>query len=596
MIALARLAIRIAVLGIAIPLCFCLGCEQEQSENETGGGNGDMDQITVDGDREMGESESDLAYYYDADRQIVLPKNARPEHLFYYVAMSESNEMRVLLSSLQGIVNSVKPEIYLLYAREWLDSESLSPNHSIFSEEAWLYWLDERYNVTHEQVDSANELLDRFANRASGLIVWDPEQPQTLNMATMYAAQLNGLIAAPELLDILADYNLPIIEDLRDRWPDTVSMYRYALDELWPDCSDAVIAFQHAPNATLRDYLISHKIFTFELNLYIHDEFELLEEVLGKTPQNIPILGWPVEELKGTSTFSRFGKFLLASDGCINLSVHSGIEPSVYTQPEQVVFDPENPLPVENVVYAAFMYTDGDAIGYFTGVHKLNWDDEERGSLPLGYEFPSIALDLVPDIAEYYYSTRTENDLMVGPVSGIGYFYPNMYPDLEAHLKLAAPFFRETDLRYLWVLNNDLIFPDDILEKYASALHLGGLFIDYWPSGDRPFHFTTGGTPVFRSQFVYLNSNEQLAPALKTNIAVKNIESPDKPWFVFYGVNAWRLRPSYIVAALEEVEATGMGSVVIGRNTSAENVIMRVVRPDELAVLASSARTRGMLK
>ena len=46
---------------------------------------------------------------------------------------------------------------------------------------------------------------------------------------------------------------------------------------------------------------------------------------------------------------------------------------------------------------------------------------------------------------------------------------------------------------------------------------------------------------------------QQLAPSIKTQLAIKNVESPDAPRFVFYGVNAWRLRPSHIVAVLEEV-------------------------------------------
>ena len=53
---------------------------------------------------------------------------------------------------------------------------------------------------------------------------------------------------------------------------------------------------------------------------------------------------------------------------------------------------------------------------------------------------------------------------------------------------------------------------------------------------------------------------------------------------------------THIVAVLEAVEATGRGQVVIGRQTPGENIIIRVVRPDELSVLASSARALGLVE
>jgi hypothetical protein len=484
-----------------------------------------------------------------------------PSHLVVYDAHAEEGPVRYLLTSLQGVVNRTEPRVYLLISP---DGPGVDP---VEHEDFWLAEIVAHFGVTTETVADPWALVERFAGEVAGAVVYDPAQPNTINVATMIAAQEDAVIIDPSLIDAVTARGIPVIGDLRGRFASSVEMYAWAWEELWPDCTHAILAYLHPDRATLRDYLIAQKVFVIGLDPHRADELALLENFYAESPMNISVLGWVVDELLGVKLVSQYGKFHNASDGVPNLSVHAGLTPIVPGPPA----GPEAP-PLENAIYVAFAYTDGDNATYIHRHMLDRWLDPARGTIPIGWELNATLLDLSPATYRYYVATATENDAIIGPVSGVGYMYPRVYPDLAEFLRLTRLSFERHGYRSIWVINDNLTFSDELAVAYGGALDVDGIYVDYWPNGDRPWHVASDGTPIVRDRYVYLAGPEQI-PAILDDAAIEKLyHYPDGPTFVFIGVNAWITPPTMLAGIVDTLDAR-----------------YRVVRPDVMLRLIGKA-------
>ncbi len=465
----------------------------------------------------------------------VFPRSGQPRHLWVLSAYEAPLEMKLMLASLQGLVNRSLPRVYLLYS-------NLEFNPTWDHEEKWLSYMHTHYGVTWEVVESPWRLLEMCRDEIKGAVVYDPELPGSINVATALSGLHGALVVHPDLVAAVRSYGIPVIADVRGRWNGNVDMYRWAFENLWPHMNHKVLAFIQSTLPVMRDYLIANNIFCVDLNYHIPEERALLERILAETPRNIPILGWAIDELIGVATFSNYGKFHVASDHVPNLSVHSGLPAKEYRQyriPEQV--------DLENIIYVSFGYTDGDSLSFTNRWARYCWDDPARGSIPLAWQLAPALLDVAPDVLDYYYSSASPNDLFVSPVSGIGYMYPNLYPDLDRFLEITLPYYRRLDFSIQWLLNNDMTFPDEILTRYTDVLGPQGFLLDYWSTADLGYDYTSQGVPMVRSQYIYLlGGPEQVEAVLKEKKAQKPFVAPDRPMFVFVGVNGWKVLPTHL--------------------------------------------------
>jgi GxGYxYP putative glycoside hydrolase C-terminal domain/GxGYxYP third domain/GxGYxYP_N second domain/GxGYxYP_N 1st domain len=456
----------------------------------------------------------------------VFPKSAMPQHLYFYDACRAGYQMQLLMTSLQGVVAKTEPRLYLRVNCE---------SHDQF----WLDKMEEYYGVTSEVVTDPWALIDEFADEIDGLIVYDPDLPGTVDIATTLAGIESALVVSPDLLAQVESHGLSVIQDMRGAFSDNAELNEWALDNVWPEANQAILCFLKPELTPLRDYLVRNNIMTFYLDPHRPDERVVLERVLSETPPNIPILGWAVDELLGVMLFSENAKFHVPCDGTGNLSVTSGLPKPELSQDHAGEYSEE----IENKTYVTFVYGDGDnlvfSLRYLHNPDK--WEDPLRGQIPLGWEISSNLIDLGPQALRYYYETKTENDVIVGPVDGIGYMYPGLYPEkhLDTFMELTKRYFEAADLDTVWLVNNDLSIADDKLLAYTSKLDLAGIFIDYWPNCDKGFYFASDGTPVLRSQYVYLLGHEQIESIIAQKQIEKEYLYPDSPFFLFIGVNAW---------------------------------------------------------
>ena len=500
-------------------------------------------------------------------RLSVFPKSPMPQHLVVLDGYALSQPERYLMTSLQGVLAKSEPRLYF--------DPSPTPRHDLNHEEEgrWLEVLETKYGVTWETADDSWAVLDQYIDEVDGYIVYDPELPQTVNVATPLAGIHHALIAHPDLIPALTARGLNAVDDLRERFEDDTELYTWAFENVWPQCHPGLLAFLDHTLPPLRDYLVAHNVFTVQLDFGHHNEGPLLDRILAETPANIPILGWPLEEYLGMITFSSFNKFHVCNSGVPNLTVHSGLPAPELTQDHIT----EWPV-VENKIHVAFAFTDGDSMGYLHQWMAGRWDDPARGEVPIGWEMSIAPVDLSPDVISYFYANKTDNDVIIGPASGLGYIYPNHYDDLDAFLDLTAPYMAATDMRTIWLINDDLTLPDDIVVAYAQALDLNGIFIDYWPNSDKKWRLASDGTPVLRSRYAYFFGMGQVEKILADALVEKEYLYPDVPTFVFIGLNGWEAMPGDIKDAVDDLDDRYV-----------------VLRPDAMFAAMRTAAAQGLL-
>ena len=150
--------------------------------------------------------------YWPPDR--ALPIFPEAVHLDAADLTALDGDQQGLLVSLQGVVNRRQPRLYFYWGTDPTNLEWLNTIHvpSTISTDPWA-------------------LFEKYRSEASGAIVFDPNVPDTINLATTLAGTHSAVIATA---DLAAAHNLQVIEDLRGRFVDKFAVYNYALSTVWP--------------------------------------------------------------------------------------------------------------------------------------------------------------------------------------------------------------------------------------------------------------------------------------------------------------------------------------------------------------------------
>jgi len=339
-----------------------------------------------------------------------------------------------LFASLEGIVNRTQPRIACAERRE---------------EEGRFTWL-KVHELPYNLVNGYETLL-KYRTNVTGLVVTDPNQPHTLNLATTMAGVNNELICDPSLLAALtnAPYNLAIVDDLRGRFADKYEVYHYLYTNYWPRCTHRIFAGMGPTlHGHLRDYLVAVKSATVWLGPGKAQDAELLRQFVSTMkPVSGVYMGWWPGEGDGLKWIADYGIPVLASDFFCNATVFSGVAHSIKI--------PEiPPLPrLENKVYVAMILSDGDNVQYMQHTMKKDWEDASRGTIPLGWTSSPLAVDLDPMMLDFYWRTATTNDCLVSGPSGAGYAHINDWSAgfLEAFTKVSAPYLQRSGLRVITI-------------------------------------------------------------------------------------------------------------------------------------------------
>lgn len=328
------------------------------------------------------------------------------------VQQNNSSPEMYLFASLKGIVNRTQPRIFSYEGDAFAEGQY-----------TWLQSLGLNWSEPADKWD----LITKYRSEISGLIVYDPAQIHTVNLATMLAKDRKALIASPSLLSRLtsAPYNLPVLLDLRGQFTSKLQVYQTMYNSYWPNVDHRILIGLNPEvhKAALREYATALGAAVIWLDPTVSGESELLNSFLSSMPAGSNFMGWWPEEGAGVGRASTYGIATIASDWGTNLTMHSGM-------PRTVNIKPTPPKPaLQNKIYVAFILSDGDNLQYVEHLMRKLWNNPDRGSVPMGWTLSPAMLDAMPGALNYYWQTSTANDNLISGPSGYGYTYPNSWPN-----------------------------------------------------------------------------------------------------------------------------------------------------------------------
>lgn len=511
---------------------------------------------------------------------------------------------RVCAAALQGLVNRSAPTLYLDYGI-YDDPAARRTNEVFLDEDLWqskyrallgnqdqrnLAYYREKFNLALENATDLPALVLRHQADLSGLVIWDEALPDTVNIALMLAAQERLLPVTAAMADELSGSGLAIKHDLRGRWQERVSLYRWAFDNLFSKCKPGTLACIEPgwQRPEFLDYVVQQKIFVYSLSssagglggqLLMALAFgpPALREFLFATRLDglirhaaLTWMGWKNPEVKLSNRVQRVIKALpyptifgwhtrrddelafmlqLTANGLLlvpshlagNFSFHAGL-PARGVQPK-----PPAPTPALDPqgIYLTFTLSDGDQLMMMHTGELGNWDNPLRGSVPFNWETQPLLLELAPALLEKFTSTATENDCLIAGPSGAGYIVPPLAPRLGDYMNETARVCAEAGIKVVTTYVADP--PARVLRELA--LHRGdltGYLAGYAVVTRAPMRLV-GDVPIVSNRFPAVEQIGYKAPDLlakiKQEIDRQLATRRDTP--VFIGVHLFAYRTTY---------------------------------------------------
>ncbi len=480
----------------------------------------------------------------------IFPKAGKPpKHLYVINVDGKSYEEKVLAATLEGVVNKKEPRLYLIEK----DSDDDSANFILS-----LY--KEKYGVTSESA-TIEKTLSTFKNEINGAIVYDPRDNFTVNICTTLAGLKNAVCVTEALLPLTEKAGLKTLQDLRGKWKNKSGAYRDTFKTYYPQCSKKALGIISPSEWRTRDYLVQNKIFTFFAKA-LPKQKPLLEEILSKTPDNIPVFGYlsstGLEELLAVETLSMHNKILIPSDLQSNLSVHSGF---AYAPSKFKAKKKERKIPdIKGKLAVVLSLTDGDNVyvplTYF--LQKKYWRSPNRGKIPMGWSISQSLLDIAPAVAAYYKETAAENDELVAMIS-VGYTHPTYYQKIEWLAGKTLEYVSAFGLTSLWTIDPTLYNPETPFSQKMLSLFakppLTGFLVGYSPATAIQLQYVTKNKfPLLVCRSTYEDNADNLKGYIQKELStLKDNESR----IVFYGLSNWGFNLDDIVNAMLPFQKDG---------------------------------------
>lgn len=421
--------------------------------------------------REFREPEYNISWPPDK----VFPRFAYPKELCAVDlrSMDFLNDYRhLVLTSLQGLINRELPRIYIIYTD---------------MDEDWLKTL-EKYTSIRIQYVSPDDALEKFGNYVKGYIVYDPDLPDTVNMATTMAGLYNCIVVHPKDIQWAEKYGFEEFSDIRGKFKNRYETYQWAYENLWPKCDHRLLVPMcpgppiepRIMQVAVRDYVVALRLFVHYLDPNDPMERDLFIKLLREMPTNTAVLGWHGEDEQLTvhlvTCYNKFVVVMAHHYGPLsfaNPTVWSGI--TISPEPKFKLPPIRNKLLGSKRIYITFYVTDGDNLQFDYSL-KSFWNDPNRGKIPIAWTISPFLVDVAPFMAWYYSSTATENDTFVSGPSGAGYFYPcSNSTYTETQLEVAKRYFLRTGLKFTEILGYD----DGDAAKYMKILDLIAIKMEY---------------------------------------------------------------------------------------------------------------------
>lgn len=410
--------------------------------------------------------------------------------------------MALTLAGMQGLINRGGPRVYL----EWLDQDGVSSY--------WLPVLADQIAVIRLDLDplsAVNYLQRRYGLAFHGSVVYDPQVPNTINLATMIAGLEDRVMLAPDQFGMPGMPSFAPITDLRSLvqnqgWDASEEsqyrIYAWAYENLWPRLDHRIIgvispgppnsgatddtgAYYFPLSLSERDYLVALRLPALYLDPADEPQSTLLDTFLSQAPSPIPVTGaFRMQEEGTVALAARHGDWVAAISWpgaaltCGNYTVWSGVRPEVVRY--SAALDRERLLAtLGNRPVVTLWSSDGDNLNYqmsrgFHGGVNFVWDNLK--GLRFGWTTNPTLAELAPVVWNTYQATAGGASFVNG-LSGAGYTYPDLMNDdqLDAYLSTTARYLQSTGLRTIQVDTRFSDVDERMMRAYYDHLAPQGL-------------------------------------------------------------------------------------------------------------------------
>ncbi len=526
-----------------------------------------------------------------------------PENLFSLNLAELSYEDRLTAAGLEGLANRERPQLMLDWGR-YDDVADRTTNEVFIPDDVWQAkykefigfqdrenqkFYEKTFKLKFSHLKSLTEAIKKYRQYVAGIVVWDPEQIDTVNVAIMLAGLEDLLILSPDQLETGLGGDLPVVHDLRGRWTDRISLYRWADQQLRSRCQPGKVACVepgwHRPEFV--DYLVRERIFTYSLgtgaaqplakagqtlllllvvgpsglrnilfNLHLeglirglglllmglgNPEARLATQIQRKTTfKPFPtIFGWHTkreDEFSFMLHLSSNGLRLIPSHMAGNFSFHASVPCDyIFTQPQKresdVVLEPDK-------VYLTFTLSDGDQLLLMNIRENGNWDRKERGKVAFNWEVQPYLVEMAPALYSRYYRTLTPQDYLLAGPSGAGYVVPPIMRHFRRYLKETDRICREADIK---VLTSYIADPPRriIRETVQGTPDFTGYLAGYLHFGRYP-QVLVDGKPFIANQWPPLEEIAADTDQVLAGVRALVESSEDKPAFIAVHLFAYR--------------------------------------------------------
>ena len=475
-------------------------------------------------------------------------------------------------------------------------------------------WLGMKKN---KSVDNFGELLQIVSPKIKCIILYDTAVPATANVATTMAGVLDGVVLTTTLYRLNMK-NLPEnveVIDLNRKFDGKITgskkidAYRYAIDNyLANGLADPEYLFSYEDSAlarekgdisyvVCRDLAVQNKGFVFDLSPWA-DEVPKDDKTQKKGLDRTTLLEIysTARKVKGEGLIQLYGFFPFwkysnngndasytskyapthceweyaylftpfdiywnaVIEDAYNMTVHSKYEltaPLVQNEPKEAELDNS-----ANKIYLLMIMGDYDSSGTFYKRFLNDYETTARAELPQAWSINPNILQTYPDIMEYVYENRCENDYFVSNVGGAGWYNPSRvsessWPTIVAHHK---KYFDMADMSIcpdIWDVEPLSQTSQDAIAQYAPdgmGILVAGFGMNGHGNGKKQQQtLTSSGTPVdtLANSFVrdnYTECGKKLLDELRSR---KNSSGAT---FVSFRV-VW-VNTEYVIKCLDELE------------------------------------------
>lgn len=425
-----------------------------------------------------------------APRAAAKPQPKLYTYTLLHDGSREAYDESLAVACLQGIINRKSPQLYVLSRKNtrpqyWLDIMRKDGR-----------WLEGREQVPLTNLDA---LIKLAGKRIKGAVIWDPNVPASVNVATTVAGVEDGVVLSPEYAErFLKAWGLPVLTDLRGRFTGAETgskkndAYRWAIREYLAKgrCSSKLLClFEDSFTARAagdigyvltRDWAVRNRAFVFDLSPWGDEkpkddpgqklglDLETYHLMLSETLRHSA--GKHMTELTGFFAFSKYANmpdhksthepvptewesvWLMSpyncyqntiSSDCFNQSLHSQAPRAPLKQDRTA-----KKVTLENKAYICILMADYDSATPLYEFLPNHWHNAARGKIPFAWGINPNLLETYPDIISYFYSTASAADTFTADASAAGYMNPNrVRPEyLPLFVQHNRRFFREADM------------------------------------------------------------------------------------------------------------------------------------------------------